>query len=550
MLKISREYGVEAFVQAGSSSEYGLNCTAPAEESALVPNSDYAVSKGAASLLISYYGKVLGFPCLNLRLYSIYGPFEERDRLFPRLIEFGLNNKFPPLVGPEISRDFVYVDDATEAILRAAVMGCTSGQGESVNIASGIKTTLGELANKIKVQLGISQEPVFGAMPPRKWDLSNWYGDPSKAKSLLKWQVRTGLADGIALMANWEKEVKAKINFGVVSYRKKKISAIIACYKDAEAIPIMYERLVKTFTELNTDYEIIFVNDCSPHSDEAVISTLSKNDAHVIGVSHSRNFGSQAAFVSGMEISTGDAVVLLDGDLQDPPEVIPSFVKKWEEGYDVIYGERAKRKAPLYMQLFYKIFYRIFRKLSDVPIPLDAGDFSLMDRKVVQQLLMFPERDQFLRGLRAWVGFRQTGVPYVRPERMFGVTTNSFFKNIMWAKKAIFSFSIKPLNYMQAVGVSVLGSSFLLLGWILIYYFLNPDANPRGTNTILVLVLLLGGVQIFSISIVGDYIGKILEEVKARPKFIRSRVIKGSRVYEGPEQVAKFFREKSYDGKH
>ncbi len=209
----------------------------------------------------------------------------------------------------------------------------------------------------------------------------------------------------------------------------------MACYRDNQAIPIMYQRLKDTFAKLNVDHEIIFVNDGSPDDSEEVIRAISQNDRRVRGISHSRNFGSQAAFRSGMEIATKNSCVLLDGDLQDPPELIESMLGKWREGYDVVYGRRVKREAPLLMQFAYKAFYRLFDYFSYVSIPHDAGDFSLMDKRVVQAVLSFPERDLFLRGVRAFAGFKQTGIDYVRPERMFGVTTNSLLKNIGWAKK-------------------------------------------------------------------------------------------------------------------
>ena len=172
-------------------------------------------------------------------------------------------------------------------------------------------------------------------------------------------------------------------------------SDLIACYKDNQAIPIMYERLKATFTKLNIDFEIIFVNDCSPDDTEEVIRAISRNDRRVLGISHSRNFGSQSAFKSGMEIASKNACVLLDGDLQDPPELIEQFVQRWRDGYDVIYGRRVKREASLFMQFAYKAFYRVFDYFSYVPIPHDAGDFSLMDKRVVEAILRFPERDLF-----------------------------------------------------------------------------------------------------------------------------------------------------------
>jgi dolichol-phosphate mannosyltransferase len=202
-----------------------------------------------------------------------------------------------------------------------------------------------------------------------------------------------------------------------------KISCIIACYKDEQAIPVMYQRIVKTFEKINADYEIIFVNDSSPDRSLEEIVKLSSQDINVIGINHRRNFGSQSAFLSGMKISTGDAVVLLDGDLQDPPELIETFFAKWQEGYNVIYGVRSKREVSLITQFLYKSFYRIFNKVASFKVPVDAGDFSLIDRESVDEILEFKESDIFLRAIRAYIGGKQIGVPYFRPERMFGKST-------------------------------------------------------------------------------------------------------------------------------
>lgn len=306
----------------------------------------------------------------------------------------------------------------------------------------------------------------------------------------------------------------------------KKISAIIACYKDEKAIPIMHDRLTKTFQKLKINYEIIFVNDGSPDNTEKLLKKIVDKDPHTIAVNHSRNFSSQMAFTSGMDIATGDAIVFLDGDLQDPPEMIEKFYKKWIEGYDVVYGIRNKREAPLLMQYAYKIFYRIFHKISYISIPLDAGDFSLIDRKVFEVLKTFPERDRFLRGLRAWVGFKQTGVPYNRPERMFGHTTNNFYKNFNWATKGIFSFSYAPLQMMTMLSLFVFILSFIAMILQIIFKIILPNSAPKGTTSILIAVLFIGSVQLLGISILGEYIGKIFEEVKQRPKYIVKSIFK------------------------
>ncbi len=542
LMKSLCEHGCEAFVQAGSSSEYGINCQAPAENDELRPNSDYAVSKGATSLLLKFFGQVKSFPCAQLRLYSIYGPWEERDRLIPRVVASGLTGTYPPLADKRISRDFVYVDDCLRALVRAALTVCKNEPGLSLNIATGVKISLEDVATVAKSVFALKQDPVFGSMPNRRWDLSEWYGNPALAREKMGWDARVPFAEGLQLTAAWEQSAREFIYTGVVPQRNKTVSAIIACYRDNQAIPVMHARLSKMFQEQGVDYEIIFVNDNSPADDEHVIRQLCQKDPHVIGVSHSRNFGSQSAFLSGMEIASGDAVVLLDGDLQDPPEIIPEFIKKWDDGFEIVYGVRVKREAAWHMQILYKLFYRVFKKLSDFSVPVDAGDFSLIDRKAVEHLIKFPEKDVFLRGLRAWIGFKQVGVPYVRPERMFGRSTNNFMKNIWWAKKAIFSFSVKPLEYIQRLGVLMFVASAALALFYLVCYFLNPPTNARGITTVVLLVLGLGGLQLFTASILGDYLGKILEEVKNRPRFIRSRIFKANEVFDTQEGIADFLR--------
>lgn len=308
---------------------------------------------------------------------------------------------------------------------------------------------------------------------------------------------------------------------------RKKLSPIIACYKDEQAIPIMYERLVAVFEKLGVDYEIIFVNDSSPDNSEQVLTELAQNDGKVVVINHTRNFGSQNAFTSGMKVATGDAVILLDGDLQDPPEVIEQFYYKWIEGFDVVYGVRVKREAPLLMQLSYKIFYRIFHMLSYIPIPVDAGDFSLLSRKVVDILNNLPEKNRFMRGLRSWVGFKQAGVPYVRPERMFGHTTNSLIKNMGWARKAIFSFSYAPLDFITLLAFISMGISLLFMVIQIVLKILYPASAPKGFASLAVLVLFIGGIQLLCLSIIGSYLAQIYDEVKRRPPYIVKNIING-----------------------
>lgn len=534
LVEALRARGVHRYVHAGSSSEYGDDGAAPREDSALHPNSHYSVSKGAAAGLIRYAGKKLGFPGVNLRLYSIYGPYEDASRLVPTAVLAGLDGAHASYVDPQTSRDFVYVDDACEAFIDAALNLDPEDYGEAFNIGSGVKTTIGAFAESCRGLFGLEGQPAF-TEAGRSWDLREWYADPRRAAERLGWRARTPLGEGLAKTAAWcrrledvERYRRTSKKFGLDEVYS--VSAVIACYRDAEAIPIMHRRLTDVFRKLNVAYEIIFVNDNSPDDSEAAIQAISARDHRVVGVSHARNFGSQAAFRSGMEVATKSACVLLDGDLQDPPELIEAFVAKWREGYDVVYGRRVKRDAPWHMALAYKAFYRLFQASSYVSVPRDAGDFSLMDRRVVRCILSFPERDLFIRGVRAFVGFRQTGVDYVRPERMFGVSTNNLFKNIGWAKKGILSYSNVPLTLLSSAGLLLFALSVLLgLGYVA-SRLLFPAAAPRGFTSIVLVVIFFGSINLLGLSVIGEYIAKIFEEVKRRPHFVRRNFIRDGEV--------------------
>ena len=519
-----------AFVHAGSSSEYGTNAAGPLETDPAVPNSHYAVSKSAASQFIAYAGQTLRMPIVNLRLYSVYGPLEDSSRLIPNLVRHALDGGYPPFVSPETSRDFVYVDDVCDAFIAAAARMTPDIHGESFNIGTGRRTTIRDLADTARRTFGLTQPAEFGAMPGRHWDVDAWYAAPGKAARLLGWSAATPLTEGLRRTANWIESLGPDGLAGLTKRHRpperRSITAIIACYRDEPAVPIMYDRLVATFRRIDVDYEIIFVNDASPDDCAGAIRALSERDPRVLGITHSRNFGSQMAFRSGMEMATKDACVLLDGDLQDPPELIEQFCAQWQAGHDVVYGRRVRRDMPLLWGLLYKSFYRVFAAFSYIHIPHDAGDFSLMDKRVVGWLLTCPERDLFVRGLRAYVGFSQTGVDYVRPKRMFGSSTNNLLRNIGWAKCGIFSFSNTPLNMLTAGGLALLGIAAVFgIAAVLIRLF-APGMVEHGQTTILLSILFFGAVNLFAIGLVGEYVAKIMEEVKGRPRLIRAALIK------------------------
>ena len=301
--------------------------------------------------------------------------------------------------------------------------------------------------------------------------------------------------------------------------RNKKISIVIASYNEEKNILPLYNRIVKTFKDIPYDYEIIYIENGSTDNSLQIFKKLTKKDKKVKVIVFSRNYGSQMAFQAGMDYATGDGVVFMDGDLQDPPEIIPKFIEKWEEGYEVVYGIRVKRRETLFRRIAYRIFYIIFKRLAYINIPLNAGDFSLVDRRLIEIIKKMPERDRYIRGLRAFVGFKQIGVPYIREKRYAGKSTNSLWDNIRWAYKAIFSFSYKPVEFVSflALGSFVL-AVISIINYILVY-FIKHDA-PHGFTTLIVVILFFSSIQLLSLSIIAEYIGRIFEEVKMRPKYL------------------------------
>jgi len=302
------------------------------------------------------------------------------------------------------------------------------------------------------------------------------------------------------------------------------LSVIIACYRDGGSVREFCQQLTEILPGITPNYEIIYVNDASPDNAEEILREIAAKDPHLVVVNHTRNFGSQNAFLSGLAVAQGDAAVLMDGDLQDPPRVIPELVDKWLEGNDIVYGIRVKRKETLFRQFAYKVFYRIFRRLADIEIPVDAGDFGLLDKRVVKCLLNeFPEHLVFLRGLRAYTGFKHTGVEYVRDPRFDGRSTNSLVNNIHWALLAIFSFSKRPLAYISILaGIVVLLTAVAAVFYLVAYFALGA---PSGFLTLLLVILFLGSVQLVCFSILAEYLSHIYEEIKRRPRYIVRDVI-------------------------
>lgn len=299
----------------------------------------------------------------------------------------------------------------------------------------------------------------------------------------------------------------------------KYISIVIACYRDEGSIHEMMKRITVTMDKITPNWEVIYVNDHSPDNAKKVLVELAKQNPRLTVVSHARNFGAQVAFTTGLLQASGDAVVIMDGDLQDPPELIEDFVRVWLSGYDVVYGIRAKRHEGIVRNVGYKIFYRIFKKIAYIPIPLDAGEFSLMDRCVVDVITACSERDRLIRGLRAYAGFKQIGIEYMRPKRFAGESTQSFLSYLGWVYKSFASFSFVPLRFISFLAFCAVMILVLLIGFYFIAYFLGGGSYvPKGYMTLLILILGLGALQLFSISIIGEYVARLFIEVKNRPQ--------------------------------
>lgn len=308
----------------------------------------------------------------------------------------------------------------------------------------------------------------------------------------------------------------------------KKISVVVTCYRDEGSIHELLRRLKQTMAEITPNWEVIYVNDASPDNSEAVLLEAAKTEPRLTVISHSRNFGAQVAFTTGMQQASGDAVVIMDGDLQDSPELINDFTALWLRGHEVVYGIRAKRQEGPVRNVGYKWFYRMFKKIAYISIPLDAGEFSLMDRVVVDAVLACPESDRLIRGLRAYAGFRQIGVTFERPKRYWGETTQSLLSYAMWAYKSFTSYSLAPLRLINFVSFGMF-LLFVLLGIVHLTAYLSGFPTPTGYMTILALILLVGAVTTGSMAIIGEYIARIFLEVKRRPQPIISTLVNDQR---------------------
>lgn len=302
---------------------------------------------------------------------------------------------------------------------------------------------------------------------------------------------------------------------------KKVISYIFPIYNEADNIDLLFSTMSALLDHhTNYLYEIIFINDGSGDSSLEKLCDIQDHDKRVRVIDFSRNFGHQIAVTAGLDYATGDAVIIMDSDMQDPPAVSFELVKKWEEGYDVVYAQRRSRKDTFFKKLTASVYYRALQKLADIDIPRNTGDFRLMDRKVVNEMKRFNEHNRFLRGMVSFVGFKQVAVQFDRDERHAGETGYPLKKMLKFAADGIFSFSSVPLKLISNTGYFIAGIAFLGIVYALIMKIFFPDITLEGWTFIVISILFMGGVQLIMLGVLGSYIGRIYTEAQARPLYL------------------------------
>jgi len=306
----------------------------------------------------------------------------------------------------------------------------------------------------------------------------------------------------------------------------KLISIIVPMYFEEAVVEECYKRLTNVALSANLNYEIIFINDGSTDKTPELLEAIAIKDQNVKVINFSKNFGHQIAVSAGIDKAQGDAVIIIDADLQDPPELIPRMIDLWEKGYEVVYGKRKKRDGESFFKLFTaKAFYRVLNNMSDVPIPMDTGDFRLLDKKVVEVLRKMPEQNRFLRGMSSWAGFRQIELEYERKERFAGKTKYPLKKMLKLASDGILSFSSKPIKLVELAGLITLSIGFIAAIYLLSGSILGIRGIELRWVSLFTVIAFIGGIQIFSIGVIGEYVTRIYDESKGRPLYIIDREI-------------------------
>jgi glycosyltransferase involved in cell wall biosynthesis len=309
------------------------------------------------------------------------------------------------------------------------------------------------------------------------------------------------------------------------------ISVVVPAYNESQIVRSLYERVAAAASTWGDSWELLIVDDGSSDNTFDVCSEIASADPRLKILSFARNFGHQAAVTAGLSYASGGMVAVIDADLQDPPEELLRFINKCREGYDVVYAIRTKRKEGPLKRLAYYVYYRLLKRLSSIDIPLDSGDFCVMTRRIVDVINALPERNRFVRGLRSWSGYRQTGLPYERHARQAGEPKYTFSKLVKLGLDGVFNFSYKPLHILMLIGltlgtISFAGGFLVFLQYVTDFTIMgyNPR-NARGWTSLMIVMLFMAGVQLFGMGLLGEYIGRIFEEIKARPVYIVRRFV-------------------------
>ena len=498
----------------------------------------YAATKQAFEDILRFYAESSPLRALTLKLFDVYGPGDDRNKLFSLLRDAATSGTVLSMTPGDQQMDLVYVDDVLRAFLHAGELLRTEAgnvRGKSYAVSSGQRHSLKEVVSVYERVTGKSLDIRWGGRPYRAREVMV----PWRGEALPGWRAKVNLEQGINLTLSQNaiqltepelsasdksqpQEVTADAKPG-----KKLLSLVIPAFNEEDNVEPLYNSIVPIMERLSDRYnfELIFTDNHSTDQTFQKLGSLARRDERVRVVRFSRNFGYQRSIYTGYVHAKGDAVIQLDCDQQDPPELILEFVRQWEAGYQVVYGVRRSRKEGWWINNIRKCFYRLIDLLSEIPLPRDAGDFRLIDRRVVDELKKINDYQPYLRGTIASLGFNQIGIPYDRAERVRGETKFSFHELIILAVDGILNHSLLPLRVATYTGLAISALTFL---GILIYaaakLLLEKDW-PAGFTTIAVLILSSISLNALFLGVIGEYLGRIFQQVKGRPVTIIDRTI-------------------------
>ncbi len=514
LLEAMEKTGVRRLVNTGTFWQH--------KEDGNFPISLYAATKQAFEAVLDYFVDAHKFDVVTLKLYDGYGPHDRRRKLIPTLLEIAHRPRKIEMSPGHQLIDLVFVDDIIAALQVGAkrLKNRDASLHERFAVRSGSLLSLRDVVATFEKVSDAKITVAWGARPYRNREVMvPWAGEV-----LPDWSPRVGLEEGL------RRTVESYRTEPVLSFggRRKLISYVAPCFNEKENIRPLCQRISNLYPQSTEfDVEIILVENGSSDNSDELIRDLHRSDPRIKMLKLSRNFGYSGAISAGLQHARGDWIVILDGDQQDPPELVPAMIEKALEGFDVVYGVRTKRHGSRLKSFLYGWFYRLYRLMADIDVPLDAGEFCVMRRSVVDAINDMPERQRFVRGLRAWVGFRQTGFPYVRDARAEGGTKFRLRSMINLGLDGLLSFSVLPLRLTLIAGVITAALSILLglaQGLIQLAKWAGMTGLvlvlPPGLTQTNIIMTFLFGITISCLGVVGEYVGRIYSEVKRRPLFL------------------------------